>query len=148
VALQQAKITLQEAVVTAQKEIAGGRVIDADVGTVKGGKIGYAIKILKDGEHIVRVDLQSGVIISKTSRRISPKDWKEMAELEGAKVTLAEALITAEKEMPGGRIMSAGVKEERRRTRYQIEIEKDGPHVVEIDPEDGRVLRVKRELDD
>jgi uncharacterized membrane protein YkoI len=147
-ALQEAKVTLQEAIATAQQQVPSGRVIDADIGTVKGGKISYAIKILKDGEHLVRVDPQSGVVVSKSSRVISPKDWKDMARVEEAKVTMTEAVAIADSKLPGGRIASAGVKEERGKVRYQIDIITDGVHVVEIDPEDGRVLKIAKELDD
>jgi uncharacterized membrane protein YkoI len=148
VALQEAKVTLQDAIVTAQQQVPGGRVIDADIGAVKGGKVTYAIKILKDGEHLVRVDPQNGAVLSKSNRVISPKDWKDMARIEQAKVTMAEAVVTAASKLPGGKLASAGVKEERGNIRYQIDIVTDGVHVVEIDPEDGRVLRVAKEMDD
>jgi uncharacterized membrane protein YkoI len=61
-ALGQAKITLQEAIRIAQREVPGGWVVDADIAVVRGQGT-YTIEVVKDGLSAVRVDLQSGRIL-------------------------------------------------------------------------------------
>jgi uncharacterized membrane protein YkoI len=58
-ALQNAKITLSEAIAAAEKEIPGGKVIDAEVDIVNGAA-SYVVEIDKDGLQTVRVDLETG----------------------------------------------------------------------------------------
>jgi uncharacterized membrane protein YkoI len=146
-ALQQAKITLPEAISIAQKEIPGGRVIDADVSTI-GGKVSYAIEIVKDGVHAVRVDLQDGKVIEVTQKRVAPKELKHLDAVRQAKVTLVEAISVAQKELPGGRPVAADVKTRKGQVIYVVDIEKNGLHVVHVHPESGRVLQVSAKLDD
>jgi uncharacterized membrane protein YkoI len=58
-ALQNAKITLSEAIAAAEKEVPGGKVIDAEVDIVNGAA-SYVVEIDKDGLQTVRVDLETG----------------------------------------------------------------------------------------
>lgn len=58
-ALQAAKITLSEAIAAAEKEVPGGKVIEAEV-DVENGVAGYFIEIEKDGVQTVLVDMQTG----------------------------------------------------------------------------------------
>jgi uncharacterized membrane protein YkoI len=58
-ALQNAKITLSEAIAAAEKEVPGGKVIDAEVDIVNGAAT-YVVEIDKDGLQTVRVDLETG----------------------------------------------------------------------------------------
>jgi uncharacterized membrane protein YkoI len=146
-ALQQAKISLSDAIAIAQKEIPGGKVVDADVSTTD-GKVTYAIEILKDGVHAVRVDLQDGKVIEVTQKRVPPKDVKQLEALQQAKVTLLEAISIAQKELPGGRPASADTKTRKGQVIYVVDMEKDGLHVVHVHPESGRVLMVAPKLDD
>jgi uncharacterized membrane protein YkoI len=146
-ALARAKVTVPEVIVIAQKEVAGGRLVDADLVTVRGTVL-YEIEILKGDLHVVRVDLQNGTIVSRSVRRVSPKAWKAMASIQEAKVTLMEAIGIASRELPGGRIASADTSTTSRGILYNVEIEKEGLHVVQVDPEDGRVIGVSERLDD
>jgi uncharacterized membrane protein YkoI len=146
-ALAQAKVTLLEAIVTAQKEVPGSWLVDADVATVK-GKVSYSIEVVKDGIHAVRVDLDNGRVLNVVRRRVPPKDWKQMAAVESAEIGLLEAIGIAERKFPGGKVVSADVKTRQRSVRWDINIEKDGLHVVHVDPENGAVLKVARKLDD
>jgi uncharacterized membrane protein YkoI len=146
-ALEQAKITLSDAISAAQKEIPGGRVIDADVSTM-GGKVSYAVEIMKDGVHAVRVDLQDGKVIEVKQKRVAPKELKQLDAVQQAKVTLVEAISIAQKELPGGRPIAADVKTRKGQVIYVIDVEKDGLHVVHVHPESGRVLQVSAKLDD
>jgi uncharacterized membrane protein YkoI len=58
-ALQNAKITLSEAIAAAEKEVPGGKVMDAEVDIVHGAA-SYVVEIDKDGLQTVRVDLETG----------------------------------------------------------------------------------------
>jgi uncharacterized membrane protein YkoI len=58
-ALQNAKITLSEAIAAAEKEVPGGKVTDAEVDIVNGAA-SYVVEIDKDGLQTVRVDLETG----------------------------------------------------------------------------------------
>ena len=75
-ALQNAKITLSEAIAAAEKEVPGGKVIDAEVDIVNGAA-SYVVEIDKDGLQTVRVDLETG------------KALKVAAEADDADDTLA-----------------------------------------------------------
>jgi uncharacterized membrane protein YkoI len=146
-ALQQAKITLHEAIGVAQREVPGSLVVDADIATVK-GKVSYSVEVLKDGLHAVRVDLDSGRVLSVAKKRIPPQDWKAMAAVEAAAINMFDAIAIAEATIPSGRVVSADVKTRSGRVRWDINIEKDGLHVIHVDPESGGVLKVARKLDD
>jgi uncharacterized membrane protein YkoI len=146
-ALAQSKVTLQEAIETARREIPGAWVVDADVATVK-GKVSWAVELVKDGLHAVRVDLDNGRVLDIARRRIHPKDWKQMAAVERAEVDLLDAIAIAETKFPGGRVVSADVKTRQGIVRWDINIERDGLHAIQVDPEDGAILKVARKLDD
>lgn len=57
--LQAAKISLSEAIAAAEKEVPGGKVVEAEVDT-ENGVTSYFIEIDKDGEQKIRVDMQTG----------------------------------------------------------------------------------------
>jgi uncharacterized membrane protein YkoI len=145
-ALAQAKITLKEAIGTAQREIPDSWVVDADITTVE-GKVSYSIEVVKDGLHAVRVDLDDGHVLNVVHRPVPPKEWRQMAAVEGAQVSLLDAIAIAEKQLPGGNVVSADAKTRNGIVRWDINIDKDGVHVVYVDPETGEVVRVARRRD-
>jgi Peptidase propeptide and YPEB domain len=70
-ALKQAKITLHQAIVAAQREVPGSWVVDADIATVK-GQVSYSVEVVGDGLHAVRVDLETGQILHVV-KSVSPQ---------------------------------------------------------------------------
>ena len=72
-AVKQAKVSLNDAIAIAQKQIPGGKVVDTDVETVK-GVVQYAIEIDKDGVKVVFVDLQTGNVIRTVPKKIGSDD--------------------------------------------------------------------------
>ena len=142
-AFQQAKITLQDAVGIAQREVPGGWIVDADIAVVKGQGT-YTVEVVKERVYAVRVDLQNGRVLETVRRRIPPKDWKPMAVVEGAPVGLLDAVTIAEKTFPGAKIVSADVKIRRGSVRWGVTIDDNGLYTVDVDPEKGGVLRVSR----
>jgi uncharacterized membrane protein YkoI len=145
-AIKQAKVTLPEAIAVAQREVPGGRVIDADIVSIR-GTMSYAIEILKDGIHVVRIDLQKGAVLKRSVRRVPARAWKLMAMVEAAKVTLTDAIGLAEASLPGGTVASADVSIRRSGPRYVVDIEKDGLFEVHVDFQDGRILDISERLD-
>jgi uncharacterized membrane protein YkoI len=71
-----------------------------------------------------------------------------MAAVEAAEINMFDAIAIAEAKFPGGRVVSADVKTRSGHVRWDINIEQDGLHVVQVDPENGRVLKVARKIDD
>jgi uncharacterized membrane protein YkoI len=146
-AIKQARVRLPEAIAVAQREVPGGRVIDADIVRIRGA-MSYAIEILKDGIHIVRIDLQNGGVLNKSFRRVPARSWKQMAMVEAAKVTLVDAIFLAEAALPGGVVASADISMTRSGPRYVVDIEKDGLFEVHVDFQDGRILDISERLDE
>jgi hypothetical protein len=58
-ALQSAKVTLNDAIAAAEKEVPSGKVVDAEV-DFENGVTSYFIEIDKDGVQTVRVDMETG----------------------------------------------------------------------------------------
>jgi uncharacterized membrane protein YkoI len=140
-ALGEAKITLQEAIRIAQREVPGGWVVDADIAVVRGQGT-YTIEVVKDGLSAVRVDLQSGRILESLARRVPPKDWSPMAAAEGAPVTILDAIAIAEKSFPGAKAVAADLKIRRGSVRWGVSIDGNGLRLVDVDLQNGAVLRV------
>jgi uncharacterized membrane protein YkoI len=80
-ALQNAKITLSEAIAAAEKEVPGGKVIDAEVDIVNGAA-SYVVEIDKDGLQTVRVDLETGKAL-KVAAEADDVDDKVTGEHDG-----------------------------------------------------------------
>jgi uncharacterized membrane protein YkoI len=80
-ALQNAKITLSEAIAAAEKEVPGGKVIDAEVDIVNGAAT-YVVEIDKDGLQTVRVDLETGKAL-KVAVEADDVDDKVTGEHDG-----------------------------------------------------------------
>jgi hypothetical protein len=80
-AVQQAKITVHQAIAIALLEAPGGLLIDADAATVD-GKVSYGIEILKDSLYDIRIDMH-GSVLRVFQRRVHSKDWKGLAGVDG-----------------------------------------------------------------
>jgi uncharacterized membrane protein YkoI len=147
-ALLGAKVTLVEAIAIAEKDIPGGRVIDADVASA-GGRMSYAIEILTDRLQVVRVDLHHGAVLSKSLKRVPSKAWKELAAAAEAKVLLADAIAIAEKAVPAGKLLSAEVSNRGGVMGYVVHMAKDAAvSAVHVDFNEGRILGISEKLDD
>jgi uncharacterized membrane protein YkoI len=150
-ALLEAKVTLSHAISVAQKEIRGGKPVDADLVTTKDGKVIYSVEVTKDDVrnlHKVSVDMQNGNVIDVAQKTVAAKDLQRVEAVEQAKVTMVEAIAIASKKFPGGIVAAAEAKPRGGQVVYSADIEKKGLHVVHIDPNSGRVLLAARKLDD
>src|ERR687893_754259 len=70
------------------------------------------------------------------------EDAQEAAAQGAAKLSMGEAVVLAEREVPGGRVIDAEVDTENGIVSYVIDIEKDGVQTVMIDVATGEVLSV------
>jgi len=149
-ALLAAKLTLSDAISAAQKQIPGGKPVDADV-TTRDGKVIYSIELAKGdlhNLHKVSVDMQSGSVIDVVQKVVAAKDLQRVKAAEQAKVTMNEAIAIAGKRFPGGIVAAAEAKPRRGQVVYVVDIEKNGLHVVHVDLDSGRVLSAAPKLDD
>jgi uncharacterized membrane protein YkoI len=146
-ALLQAKITLSDAISAAQKEIPGGKPVDADLVTTD-GKVIYSVELAKDGVHKVSVDMQNGSVIEVTQKSVAAKDFKRLNAVEQAKVTMGEAIAIAEKQFRGGIVAAAEAKFRKGQVVYVVDIEQNGLQVVHVHPDSGRVVRNAPKFDD
>ena len=143
-AVQGARITLSEAISIAQRAVPGGLIVDADAATV-GGKVSYSIEILKDRLYDVRIDLDDGTVLMLLKKRPHPREWKKLAAVEEAAVSLQDAIGLAEENLPGGNLISADVANRRDKPTWDINLEKDGNlHTMRIDAASGDVIRLAR----
>jgi Peptidase propeptide and YPEB domain len=141
-AVQQAKVTLRQAIAIAQREVPGSLVVDADAVTLS-DKVSYAIEVLKDQLYEVRIDLDTGSVLAVVKKRIHPKDWKDLAAVEQAAINLGDAVSVANSIVSGGTLIAADVRTARgSKSLWRINVEKDGLVAIDIDPATGGVLKV------
>jgi uncharacterized membrane protein YkoI len=141
-AFDQVKVPITSAISAAAKH-ASGRVIDAsfDAGN---GKPGYKVKTYQSNavwEGIV--DAQSGQIFgagtTTQESQLDKEDKAELAGLQHATTTLAQAVDSAERRS-AGKAISAGLEETNGKIVYEVLIVKDGStQKVVIDPKTGQI---------
>lgn len=74
---------------------------------------------------------------------------KELAALQSAKISLTDAIATAQKEVADGKVIDAGLENENGTMSYAVEIEKNGTvQKVQVDLQTGKVLKVAANKDD
>jgi uncharacterized membrane protein YkoI len=136
-----AKITLPR-VIAAAKNQGAGALLDVTF-DASNGKPVFKVKTYQNNEvWDVAVDAQSGLFVDygKTTPEgeLDAEDKAELAGLRQAKVTLAQAVATAEKSR-GGKAMNAGLEAAHGRVVYEIMIvlETGSVRKVTVDPQSG-----------
>ena len=76
------------------------------------------------------------------------EDAQERTAVAESKLTLAQALETAGKEFPGGRVLKAEVDTESGVPSYVVEIEKDGVQRLVFDLKTGQMTKMAAETED
>jgi uncharacterized membrane protein YkoI len=140
----QAKISLGGAIAAADKQSRNGKVIDVSFDRGNGKPV-YKVKTYQNNtvwEGVV--DAQSGQVIGagKTTQEslLDQEDKAELAGLQQATTTLAQAVNTAEKRV-AGKAISAGLEETNGKIVFEVMIVKNGSvQKIVIDPKTGQVL--------
>jgi uncharacterized membrane protein YkoI len=121
---RQARISLPQ-VIAAAKNQGGGKLLDVSFDVLNGKPI-FKVKTYQNNEvWEVAIDAHSGQFVDYgTTTPVSQLDDEDRAELAGlqqATVTLAQAVDTAEKSV-GGKAMSAGLEETNGKVAYEITV--------------------------
>ncbi|MFH0980598.1 MAG: PepSY domain-containing protein [Planctomycetota bacterium] len=148
-AVATAQIRLTEAIETAQKEVPDGQVLEAELQWDE-GPICYGVGLLS-GDRVkeLKIDAVSGKVLGVENQEMDEADTQELAEakqaLTVAKMTLAEAIKTAELETKG-RAFGIQVKAADVKMFYEVTLLR-GDKVVQamVDGVGGKVLDVKEE---
>jgi len=143
-AFSQAKVSIASAIAAADKHSGKGKVIDVSFDAGNGKPI-YKVKTYQNNsvwEGVV--DAQSGQVIGvgKTTQQglLDQEDKAELAGLQQATATLAQAVDTAEKQL-SGKAISAGLEETKGQIVFEVMVVKNGSvQKIVIDPKTGQVL--------
>src|SRR3981081_3927689 len=131
-------------ITAAEKLQAGASVLDVSF-ELKDGRPAYAVRTyakgkvwdgLLDGTSGAAID--HGTVIDEST--LDAEDKAELAALKGAKITLRQAIASAEK-ANGGRAPKAGLEQVRGRAVWEIHIQNTTqPQQIHIDPITGKIL--------
>ena len=139
-ALNQAKVSLTQAIETAAKQ-GNGKAIDAEF-EVKNGVGQYEIKVLGPDKLMeYRLDANSGQITGSEEERFEKYFTRMKPEdLRNARTSLVEAVGIAEQRL-GGKAIEAEAEREGDHVQYEVKVAKpDGStHEVEINAATGQV---------
>jgi uncharacterized membrane protein YkoI len=139
----QAKVALPQ-VIAAAKNQGGGKLMDVTF-DASNGKPVYKVKTYQNNEvWEVAIDAQSGQFIgygtTTPEGQLDKEDKAELAGLQQANVTLAQAAETAEKNV-GGKAMSASLEATNGKVVYEIIVilKTDSARKVTVDPKTGKL---------
>lgn len=143
-----AKTTLARAIEIAQKEVAGAKVLEAGLEVEKDATF-YEVVVLS-GEVVkeVKVDAASGKVLGVKEEQPDVDELKELAELKQAlgavKLTFAQALEAAAKEVKDGKPFAVELEVEDGKPAYEVKLlQGDKVLKVELDAASGKVAEVE-----
>jgi uncharacterized membrane protein YkoI len=143
-AVESARLSVADIIAAAEKLQAGARVLDVSF-EPKDGQPAYAVRTyangkvwdgLLDGTSGAAID--HGTVMDESA--LDAEDKAELAALRGAKITLRQALASAEN-ATGGRALNAGLEQVRGRAVWEILIQSaTKSQQIHIDPITGKIL--------
>jgi uncharacterized membrane protein YkoI len=141
---ESAKLSVTDIIAAAEKLQNGASVLDVSF-EPKDGQPVYAVRTyangkvwdgLLDGTSGVAID--RGTVVDESA--LDAEDKAELVALKGAKITLRQAVASAEK-ANGGRALNAGLEQVRGRAVWEILIPNTTPaQPIHIDPITGKIL--------
>jgi uncharacterized membrane protein YkoI len=143
-AIEAARLPVTDIIAAAEKLQAGSIVLDVSF-EPKEGQPAYAVRTYANGKVWDGVlDGRSGAAIDHGTvtdeSALDAEDKAELAALKGAKITLREAIASAEK-ANGGRALNAGLEQVRGRAVWEILVQHTTkPQQIHIDPITGKIL--------
>jgi uncharacterized membrane protein YkoI len=143
-AVESAKLSVIDIIAAAEKLQAGAIVLDVSF-EPKDGQPVYAVRTYANGkvwdgllDATSGTAMDHGTVIDESA--LDAEDKAELAALKGAKITLREAIASAEK-ANGGRALNAGLEQVRGRAVWEILIQNTKhPQQIHIDPITGKIL--------
>jgi uncharacterized membrane protein YkoI len=142
--VESARLSVTDIIAAAEKLQVGASVLDVSF-EPKDGQPAYAVRTyangkvwdgLLDGTSGAAID--HGTVIDESA--LDAEDKAELAALKGAKITLRQAIASAEK-ANGGRALNAGLEQVRGRAVWEILIQNTTqPQQIHIDPITGKIL--------
>ena len=141
---ESAKLSVTDIIAAAEKLQAGASVLDVSY-EPKDGRSLYAVRTYLNGKIWDGViDATSGVAIDPGTvvdeSALDAEDRAELAGLKGARITLRQAIASAEK-AGEGRALNAGLEQVRGRAVWEILIQNTArPQQVHVDPVTGEIL--------
>jgi len=146
-ALAAAKVTPAQAVETAQKEVAGGKAIEVDLEVEKDSAFYEIVVLSGDAVREVKVDAVSGKILGVKDEKPAADEAEELAAakkaLAAAKLTFAQALENAGKEVKGGQAFKAELGMKGDQPVYQVVLlQGDKVMQASVDAVGGKLLEI------
>jgi uncharacterized membrane protein YkoI len=142
--VESARLSVTDIIAAAEKLQVGASVLDVSF-EPKDGQPAYAVRTyasgkiwdgLLDGTSGAAID--HGTVIDESA--LDAEDKAELAALKGAKITLRQAIASAEK-ANGGRALNAGLEQVRGRAVWEILIQNTTqPQQIHVDPITGKIL--------
>ncbi len=144
-AVKLAKISLADAIATAEKKDGNGRAIDADFEKADGkNPMHWAIKVVyPDGKLVEHgINAETGALYKSENQPIERYFTRlKVADFNNAKVSLKDALAIAEKQAGGGKAYEAEVEREGSAVAYEIKVAlADKEQEVKVGP-DGQITK-------
>jgi uncharacterized membrane protein YkoI len=143
-AVESARLSVIDIIAAAEKLQAGAIVLDVSF-EPKDGRPVYAVRTYANGkvwdgllDATSGTAMDHGTVIDESA--LDDEDKAELAASKGAKITLREAIASAEK-ANGGRALNAGLEQVRGRAVWEILIQNaKHPQQIHIDPITGKIL--------
>ena len=143
-AFEKAKITIANAISIAERHGSGGKTIDVVFDLNKGAPV-YKVKTYQNNAVWEgMIDAQSGKVVGAGTTtpedKLDQEDKAELAGLQKATMTLAQAIEAAEK-YGTGKAMSAGLEETKGKIVYEVTVVKSGSvRKLVVDPNGGQII--------
>lgn len=150
VAAAQSKISLEQAIAIGNKTIKGDLVsVEFDQnGYSAGGK--YDVKIIarNTDEYTLRIDADTGKVLSAKQEQLDKDDIAEYEAMKQAKVSLTQAMQKATQNV-NGKIIKAGFDVDNGKSVYEIKVAKGNQiHKIVVDSMTGKVISSRLESSD
>jgi uncharacterized membrane protein YkoI len=142
--VEAARLSVTDIIAAAEKIRVGASVLDVSF-EPKDGQPAYAVRTYANGkiwdgllDATSGAAVDHGTVIDESA--LDAEDQAELAALKGAKITLRQAIASAEK-ASGGRALNAGLEQVRGRAVWEILMQNAArPQQVHIDPITGKIL--------
>ena len=156
IALGKAKLTMEQAITAALRELPDGKAIEAEL-ELEGDDVIFEVEIISGGKHMeVEFDATDGKLREVAEENpehegeeAEHEDEQAETEIAKARITLSKALAAALAQVPGGRAFEAKAEREEDKLVFEFELLSVDNRVleVEVDATTGKVLKVEQELE-